>query len=235
MDAIRRSSLGFAILVIVWIVVYWWWEPKPRAVAFDRSTPAASDPSSPTVPVPAESARPKQPEPPPPLPVNPPPETKISPPPTDSAPAPLVRGVEAPVFRSYTIRAGDTFEIIARRELGSSSHAAAIARSNPLLDPTRLRRGQEIRIPVDPSNIQGRQVSGVPATGVRGAVQEYTVKAGDTLGDISRAVYGSSAHWRDILDANRGVLKDEKSLRAGQRLLIPPREPSQGDSAPGPR
>ena len=236
MDAIRRSSIGFGILVIVWIVVYWWWEPTPRAVAIDRAAPSgiSAGTPGPSADQPsvsgfrnepsAERREPARTNPPP---SRPPPD----PAPTNPSASETVRGVEAPVFRSYTVRSGDTFEIIARRELGSSSHASAIARSNPLLDPTRLRQGQTIRIPIDPRNIQGRDVSGVPASDVRGPLPEYTVKPGDTLGDISKAVYGSSAHWRTILDANRGVLRDEKSLRPGQRLVIPP----LGDSAPGPR
>lgn len=232
MDAIRRSSIGFAVLVIVWIVVYWWWEPKPRSIAFDQGSTLASsgadDPASdtrPTPPLPEPTGVEPKPQ----------PRPEPTPPPrTESAtPQATVRGVEAPAFRSYTLRRGDTFEIIARRELGSSSHASAISRANPLLDPTRLREGQTIRIPLDPSNIQGREVSGVPADEAVPGMTEYQVKPGDTLGEISRSVYGSSAHWRIILEANRSILKDEKSIRAGQRLVIPPLSP--GDSTPGPR
>jgi nucleoid-associated protein YgaU len=224
MDAMRRSSIAFAVLVIVWIVVYWWWEPKPRSIAFDQGSKLVSlPPESRTEPAPPrEPVRTPPPEPAP----------KAEEPQPRSTP-PTVGGVEAPAFRAYTLRRGDTFEIIARRELGSSSHAAAISRANPLLDPTRLREGQTIRIPLDPSNIQGREVSGVPADQVVPGMSEYLVKSGDTLGEISRAVYGSPVHWGVILDANRSILKNEKSIRAGQRLVIPPLTP--GDSTPGPR
>lgn len=234
MDAIRRSSIGFAVLVIVWIVVYWWWEPKPRSIAFDQGSALVSsgahDPASGSGPIPSP-AEPSRVEP------NPQPQPEPTPPPRSEPPPATprltVRGVEAPAFRSYTLRRGDTFETIARRELGSSSHAAAISRANPLLDPTRLREGQTIRIPLDPSNIQGREVSGVPADETVPGMTEYLVKPGDTLGEISRSVYGSPAHWPAILEANRSILKDEKSIRAGQRLVIPPLSP--GDSTPGPR
>ncbi len=229
MDAIRRSSIGFAVLVIVWIVVYWWWEPKPRSIAFDQGSKLVSlPPETRAESTSREPARTSPPEPAP-KPERPQPQLQTQP---QSQP-PAVRGVEAPAFRSYTLRRGDTFEIIARRELGSSSHAAAISRANPLQDPTRLREGQTIRIPLDPSNIQGREVSDVPADQVAPGMTEYQVKAGDTLGEISRSVYGSSAHWRVILEANRSILKNEKSIRAGQRLVIPPLTP--GDSTPGPR
>jgi len=33
--------------------------------------------------------------------------------------------------------------------------------------------------------------------------------------------YGTSARWEDILNANRDILKDEKSLVVGSSLKIP--------------
>lgn len=46
----------------------------------------------------------------------------------------------------------------------------------------------------------------------------YVVQAGDTLALISSAFYGSSQHWRRILDANPGA----ENLTPGQTLVIPP-------------
>jgi len=53
------------------------------------------------------------------------------------------------------------------------------------------------------------------------AVKTYVVVEGDTLTKISRKFYGTSAKWQDILDANRGSVKDEKSLVVGSTLTIP--------------
>jgi len=49
----------------------------------------------------------------------------------------------------------------------------------------------------------------------------YTVKAGDTLSRISTEVYGSSARWQDIFNANRDTLPNPNALRVGQVLKIP--------------
>lgn len=220
MDAIRRSSIGFALLVIVWIAVYWWWEPKPRSIAFDQ--PRSEGPSQLPVRTPEAALPAPEPTPPSPTPAVEPPPPRVT-----------IDGVESPRFRQYTVRRGNTLEVIARRELGSSDLASALARANPLMDPTRLREGQSLRIPADPGNIQGREVRSIPASDVTPGAMEYQVKAGDTLGEISKTVYGNASHWRSILEANRGTLKDERSLRAGQRLLIPPL--ASGDSAPGDR
>ena len=49
----------------------------------------------------------------------------------------------------------------------------------------------------------------------------YTVKKGDTLGEISSKVYGTSRLWKHIYEANKDVLKDPNHVREGQVLRIP--------------
>ena len=49
----------------------------------------------------------------------------------------------------------------------------------------------------------------------------YVVVQGDTLTKISRKFYGTSSRWQDILNANRGVVKNETSLVVGSSLTIP--------------
>jgi nucleoid-associated protein YgaU len=53
------------------------------------------------------------------------------------------------------------------------------------------------------------------------APRTHVVAEGDTLTKISRKYYGSSGRWEDILNANRDVVKDEKSLVVGSTLKIP--------------
>lgn len=53
------------------------------------------------------------------------------------------------------------------------------------------------------------------------AAKTYVVAAGDTLTKISRKFYGNSGRWQDILNANRGTVKDEKSLVVGSTITIP--------------
>ena len=49
----------------------------------------------------------------------------------------------------------------------------------------------------------------------------HVVREGETLSDISYRYYGSAGKWRKILDANRGVIKDENKLKPGTKLVIP--------------
>jgi hypothetical protein len=52
----------------------------------------------------------------------------------------------------------------------------------------------------------------------------YQVRAGDTLSRISASVYGNTAQWQKIYEANRDQMKNETDLKIGQSLVIPPPE-----------
>lgn len=58
----------------------------------------------------------------------------------------------------------------------------------------------------------------------RRAATLYVVKAGDTLQKISSVVYGTAGRWREIYEANRGLIGNPTDpLKAGIRLRIPPK------------
>ena len=132
-----------------------------------------------------------------------------------------------PRFRDYTIRNGDTMELIAERELGSRKMADALRSANALMDPEHLKVGRTIRIPLDPSNIQGKPVQespvAAPAPAPPAQASEYTVKSGDTLSGIAKAQYGSTRFKDLIFEANRDRLASEDDVREGQKLRIPPK------------
>lgn len=49
----------------------------------------------------------------------------------------------------------------------------------------------------------------------------YTVKKGETLGEIAQKVLGSSRHWQKLHDANQARVPNLKALKPGMRLLVP--------------
>ncbi len=53
------------------------------------------------------------------------------------------------------------------------------------------------------------------------ALEQYTVKRGDTLEKIAQRFYGSSRAWRRIADANKEALKSPDRIYEGQVLNIP--------------
>ena len=230
MGGASRARLvgGFAALVVLWIVVYWAWEPRKAGVTFAREGDtdagvldpafAGDGPGTPASGVPEDAG-----------PVGP--DVAARPEASRGEAAPRVRGVIPPEFREYVVQEKDTMSIIARRIYGDPSKASAIARANPYVDPTRLRPGRVLRVPVDPDNVQGVSIE-VPARGSSerggsGEAVEYVVQKGDTLGSIARAHYGSIRFADLIFEANRAVLKSRNAIGIGQKLTLPP-HPERG-------
>ena len=53
------------------------------------------------------------------------------------------------------------------------------------------------------------------------AARTYTVRSGDSLSRISEDLYGTSADWRSIYDANRSKISNPNDIYVGERLTIP--------------
>jgi nucleoid-associated protein YgaU len=47
------------------------------------------------------------------------------------------------------------------------------------------------------------------------------IKAGETLGTISQKVYGTTRHWKKLLDANHDVIPTPERMRPGVRITLP--------------
>ncbi len=53
------------------------------------------------------------------------------------------------------------------------------------------------------------------------ASRMYTVKPGDTLSGIAKAMYGKAGDYPKIFEANKPMLKDPDKIYPGQVLRIP--------------
>jgi nucleoid-associated protein YgaU len=235
-DTSTRVLTGGVVLAVIWVTVYWIWQPGPRAVplaAPERVPGGIVDPTvkrgpSPLVIGQGAGGRSIVDEPVVPI-INRPPERAIERRPIMTTPeAGLV--VVPPTFRDVTIQRGDTFGSIARRELGQAGLWTVIARANPGVDPNRLRPGMVVRVPLDPDNIQGKVVDAAdpdrtPATPEmpQAPELEYTVSRGDTLSEIAKKFYGSIRYIDFLYEANRDRLRNKNDLRLGQVLRIPSR------------
>ncbi|HHN78435.1 MAG TPA: LysM peptidoglycan-binding domain-containing protein [Phycisphaerales bacterium] len=219
-DKTTRLFSALGVLVLVWIVVYWSF-PVHNSPVVTTSTDE-SPPVSPkeTKPVPAHA----KPSPPAITTPTPPIETHDG---TQTGGSPESKSGETPAvieprFKTYTVRPGDNFEKIAARTLGDPKLAMAIARANPLQDPSKLRVGQTIRIPLDPDNIQGSPVEQQSRKPPAPKTIEYTVRKGDTLSGIAKSFYGSTRYTDFLFNANKDRLRSRDSLKLGQVLIIPP-------------
>lgn len=260
---------GFAALAVLWIGVYWLWpasgergsgSSQGRVSGIVGANGGSAKASVPTAPPPGNA---------------PPPPAAVIPGPTATPVLSMKDGVTGssagsaatndastrpdpkvipPKFRAYVVKKGDTLQSIAKKELGSSDLWKAIAQSNPLVSPASLQPGREIKIPLDPANIQGLVTypvgkplppapSGEPAaseppnpTTPAPAPVEYTVRSGDTLSRIAKRQYGDSSLGWVIFEGNRDRLKHEDELKVGQVLRIPPKpEKKSADAGASPR
>ena len=227
--------LGVVVVIaLAWVGVYWYRSAQPP-ISFDGAGPSTAVAKAPP-PQPQPQSRPvlvdlpkPQPKtaPVPLVPTKSPPKGQATQPRPDPAPRTTAPIVEPPRFSDYTVKSGDTLEQIATMELGSAKNADAIRRANPLKDMTRLKAGDVIRIPLDPTNIQGKPSPDAPPpappAGHQEETVEYTVRAGDTLSKIAKEQYGDVSYKDFIFKANRDRIRSEHSLREGQRLRLPPK------------
>ena len=132
--------------------------------------------------------------------------------------------------RTYTVRAGDTLGDIARRTYGTATAWQRIARANPLVDPTRLKVGQPLRLPAaetrdaadaaSPTDTADALPPPTPAI-------THTIRTGESLSTLASRYYGDSTLWRTIFRANRDRIgNNPDALRVGMSLTIPPKPPS---------
>jgi nucleoid-associated protein YgaU len=222
------------VLILVWVGVYWVYQPSgaaaPAGAASNLTTidtrPPAVDPSA-AQPATAPALTPPEYQ----------PQTQPVAEPPPPPPVPRER-VVPPKFRQIVVRQGDTsFEIIAARELGDRRKWALIARANPFVTSDRLKPGRTVlNIPLDPTNIQGKVVvdagdgsppAPAPAKPPEAEMQTYVVQPNDTLWEISRKVYKRGAAWRTIYEANRDVIKNPDRPPPGAVLKIPPAPPKE--------
>lgn len=214
-----------ALILVVWIAFYWL-TPRPGSsppepdVSINRGGEPDDASSDESIDDQSEDAIP----------------TPVDDDPTDAADNPDQADdghrltVEPPTYRIHVVApGGETLQDIAKRYYGSYARWRAIARANGhSVDPNRLLPGTEVKVPLDPDNVQG-----LPLDDDGGAIDpdpepevaytEYIVSRNDSLWTIAKALYGSGAKWRVIRDANRDLVGEEgEKLRPGMVLRIPP-------------
>ena len=127
---------------------------------------------------------------------------------------------------TYTVKKGESYYIIAKKMLGSSSRWREIERLNSI-PAEELRAGAVIKLP---AKADAGGASGTP--GAAGGGKTHVVAKGETLGDISKVYFGTTTKWKQIVEANPGVRPE--NLKVGQSLVIPdlPAAAPAGTSAP---
>ena len=133
-----------------------------------------------------------------------PPTTTVVEPTITTTPPPPV-----PSTQEYTIQKGDTYSTIAPK-FGVT--VKALQAANPTVDPAKLQIGKKIVIPAATATTAP---SAAPVVDTATGETVYTVKSGDTLGQIATQFHTSV---KAIQSANG--LTDTR-IKVGQKLKIP--------------
>lgn len=119
-------------------------------------------------------------------------------------------------MKEYTVVSGDSFGRIAQR---NNTTVSALRKANPDVNPTKIRPGQKINVPIaEPASASATLNKTVaPAGSVVGTGDNrtYTVKAGDNLTRIAKR---EGVTVRQLTAANN--LKTSQ-VKVGQKLKIP--------------
>jgi LysM repeat protein len=80
----------------------------------------------------------------------------------------------------------------------------------------------DIRVKAGAQPQQSAASASIPQpTPAKASLKTYTVKSGDTLGEIAKRELGSANKYMDIFNANRDQLSDPDKIKPGQVLKIP--------------
>ncbi|MDX1951561.1 MAG: LysM peptidoglycan-binding domain-containing protein [Verrucomicrobiota bacterium] len=138
--------------------------------------------------------------------------------PTNQSIAETTPSVPSESMKEYTVVKNDTLSRIAKLHRVT---IGAITRANPNIDPSRLKIGMKLQIPV--STASSTTTASDSSTSSNGKV--YVVKAGDTLSRIAKT-HGVTINA--IRSANG--MKTTRVL-VGQKLKIPARNDGSSNSA----
>jgi len=151
-------------------------------------------------------------------------------------------------LKTHSVAGGESLYLIAAKYYGNGNMWKELAKFNGMDKSGAVRVGMKIKVPSKeallgravvnnspasndpglkiikpappvPSNKATSPIK--PATSKPGKIElaSYTVKRGDTLGDISKRTLGTSKRWEEILELNK--LDDEDDLKPGAVLKLP--------------
>ncbi len=123
---------------------------------------------------------------------------------------------------AYTVQKGDTLSSITTNYYGNNAQRYALYNANAeAFKKTggKLLPGMVLTIPAALN-----KVSRIPAAVAGAGEKLYTVKAGDTLGQIAAAEYGNVNAYKAIFERNNDRLKNANTIYEGQVIVLPAKQ-----------
>ena len=119
----------------------------------------------------------------------------------------------------YVVQDGDTFGSIAKAKLGKESRWPELQRLNPAVQPSKLRKGQELKLPTAAAAAEPKKKLDAPLPLPADGTRTYVVAKGDNYERIALNQLGSRKRTADLIAANPGVSPEK--LRPGMTIKLP--------------
>ena len=148
----------------------------------------------------------------------------------------LIRAQTAETYRDNAIKRATEAEAKVAELMGQSAGARSMEVMNMANEMTMLRthlaqaQAEAARTKAEKNELDAdlhKQIDALKAAAVTAmtapgaASATYTVKGGDSLSKISKAVYGDWKHWKEIFEANKDQISNPDLIRVGQVIKIP--------------
>jgi nucleoid-associated protein YgaU len=139
----------------------------------------------------------------------------------------------------HKVQYNDNLRKIAKKYYGDESRWLLIFNANQdkIQDRNSLKIGTELIIPEEKTTTQMIKAEtktdtkkeiitpslsqAVEVKDVKPTARKHIIQQGDTLYTLAIKYYNDGTKWNKIFDANKKALKDQKSLKIGQELVIP--------------
>ena len=110
---------------------------------------------------------------------------------------------------TYAVKRGDTLMKIAFEVYGDFKQWRKILAANQdkIQDPNRIASGTQLNVEKPAQSFEMSQNG-----------ERYEIKQGDTLGTISKEVYGTPKKWRKIYENNKQLIQDPNRIYAGFQI-----------------
>jgi len=138
-------------------------------------------------------------------------------------------------FKTHKVQYNDSLHKIAKKYYGDESRWLLIFNANQdkIQDRNSLKIGTELIIPEEKTAAQKIQTETkteittpslsqiVEVEDAKPTARKHIIQQGDSLYTLAIKYYNDGTKWNKIFDANKRSLKDQKSLKIGQELVIP--------------
>ena len=121
---------------------------------------------------------------------------------------------------TYKVKAGDTFDSIARTQLGDVRRVRDIQRLNPSVKPEKMAVGTVLELPAAKAvDADANKAPAAAVVATADGARLYAIRKGDTFERVARLELGSTKRVNEIKQLNPSV--DPTKLQLGHQIKLP--------------